>query len=962
MKKLILIFTLITFTSIFSQELSFVKLPFEHNEKIFNAKILPQSNENNDTLICYYSYNSSMIYHSKSFNKGKNWHTPSFWGNGNVFDIMLTDRNQIVLTYLSVNSLRVNTFQTSGSSVNATFQVGSGAENLQIRKLGNGAGVFYSRLNKIYAITSNDLSIWSSLANTIYTDVKSFQILRLKNDKYFLAFTKTNENNIYYTFSNDMLNWQVPQILLSGIADSTKFVAAQNDAGLLLLALVRDVATPFSQHKQKDIFISTSVDNGNSWGHFFPITKHKGDDNLLSITPFKNEFIISFSSKREKDINDLYFGFLPSATDRDTPPNVYEIICDTSNFVNKTSIKFYSLIDDDEPVKYVKLKVKINNQAPFELDMNDNGINGDERKSDKIYSTLLNQKLTSGDAINYYIITEDLSGNKLISESKDLFLPMDYQMKSYSLINNRYHLTFDNRGVIADVPPHYGKFDDGYVLYSGGFLLSGLENGNLFINGVFSSSRIYDYYPGIVGGSKEDPKNQIYIVKKDDPPFGDSWRLYKYATLLNAPFYDGDFDGLYNPIDKNNNGIWDENEDAPEMLGDVTTWCVFNDAVQWSLRRLAFNPMGIEIQQSIFSFDRNEHNQTDQKFYIRYRITNRGTVREVLDSVLFSFFADVDVGMNPENDYLATDTTLNLVYSYSGSETDFGNNPPASGVAMLQGPPVFIPGKTFIDNNSDGIFQNNIDIAIDTAIFKNGSGIAAKKIPGAKNSDMFSSYLFFYFHLHEEDRPRFNQLGLTNYGQPYNVCQDRIGRVFGNYNCRDINPIFRYSGNPVIPDGWVMTTPIDLRLLLTTGFFQLKKDEPVDIWGVYVAGRGVDSLDSITELKKNVQGAKKFYDKFPVNTERIPPIILPTEYKLYQNYPNPFNSGTRIKFEIPAIEHIKLKLYDITGSEVATLLNEIRPAGSYEVVLSSKNLSSGVYFYQIVAGSFISTKKCVVLK
>ncbi len=961
MKKLILIFVLYTFSSVFSQESSFVKLPFEHNDKILNAKILPQSNENNDTLICYYSYSNATIYHSKSFNKGKNWLTPSFGVYGNAFDILPTSENQMVLTYLRTNSLIVNTIQADGRSVSATFQV-SGAQNLQIRKFGNTAFVFYSRLNKIYAITSNDLINWSLMANSIFNDVKSFQILKLKNDKYFLAFTKPNENKLYYAFSNDMLNWQVPQILLSGIADTTKFVAAQNDAGLLLLALVRDVATPFSQHKQKDIFISTSADNGNSWGHFSPITKHKGDDNLLSITPFKNEFIISFSSKRGKDIDDLYFGFLPNASDRVTPPYVYEIVCDTSNFVNKTSIKFYSLIDDDESVKYVKLKIKINNQAPFELEMNDNGINGDETKSDKIYSTLLNRKLTSGDAINFYIIAEDISGNKLISESKNLFLPMDYQMKSYSFINNRYHLTFDNRGVIADLPPYYGKFDDGFILYSGGFLLSGLENGNLFTNAVVSPSRIYDYYPGIVGGSKEDPKNQIYIVKKDDPPFGESWRLYKYATLLNAPFYDGDFDGVYNPIDKNNNGIWDENEDAPEMLGDITTWCVFNDAVPLSLRKFTSGPLGIEIQQSVFSFNKNEHNQPDEKFYIRYRLTNRGTVREVLDSVLFSFYADVDIGINPENDYLATDTTLNLVYSYSGSEIDFGNNPAASGVAILQGPPVFIPGKTFIDNNSDGIFQNNIDIAIDTALFKNGSGIAAKKIPGAKNSDIFSSYLFFYSHPHEEARPRFNQLGLTNYGQTYNVCQDPIGRVFGNYNCRDINPIFRYSGNPLIPDGWVMTKPIDIKLLLTTGFFQLKKDEPVDIWGVYVAGRGVDSLDSITELKKNVQSAKKFYDKFPVNTERIPPIILPTEYKLYQNYPNPFNSGTRIKFEIPATEHIKLKLYDITGREVATLLNELRSAGSYEVVLSSKNLSSGVYFYQIVAGSFISTKKCVVLK
>ncbi len=135
MKKSILIFTLITLTSIFSQELSFVKLPFEHNDKIFNAKIMPQSNENKDTLICYYSYVNLTIYHTKSFNKGKNWLTPNFGGYGNAFDILLTNENQIVLTYFSVNSLRVNTSQTSGNSLNATFQVGSGAKTCKSEKL-----------------------------------------------------------------------------------------------------------------------------------------------------------------------------------------------------------------------------------------------------------------------------------------------------------------------------------------------------------------------------------------------------------------------------------------------------------------------------------------------------------------------------------------------------------------------------------------------------------------------------------------------------------------------------------------------------------------------------------------------------------------------------------------------------------------------------------------------------------
>lgn len=961
MIRLILTITVIAFTSVLSQEFSFIKLPFHFNNQLYYGKILPNSTNYSDTLHCYYSYVNSGIYHSESFDKGKSWSSPDNIGFWNEFDILKID-NKSVLCLISLGTLRIKTFDANGNIIDNVFPVGSGISNLQVRKIGNGVGVFFLRLNEIYAVTSNDLINWSLAANPIYSDVKSFQLLKLKNDKFFLAFTRPNQDNLYYSFSDDLFNWQIPQILLSGISDTTKFVAEQNNAGLLRFAFVKDVVTPFSEHRQNDIFVTTSVDNGYNWSSITSITKFKGNDNLLSITPFNDKFIISFLSKRDNEITNYFFGFLPSASDRFTPPYIYEIKCDTSNLTNSKTIKFTAMVDDDEPLKYVKLKVKINNQIPLEIYMNDYGINGDDKKFDKIYSTVVNLKLTYGDALVYNVIAEDFSGNISISESERFFIPINYQMTTYTLQNNRFHLSFDNKGNFADVIPNYGNFDNGRVLFAGGFLLSGFENGNLFSNAVISTSRINDYYPGIVGGSKEDPKNQIYIIRKDDPPFGESWQLYRYATLLNAPFYDGDFDGVYNPVDKNYNGLWDENEDAPEILGDVTTWCVFNDAVPSYLRRYGSNPVGIEIQQSVFSFDKNENNQPDEKIYVRYRIINRGTLSEILDSVIFSFYIDPDIGAEYFNDYMATDTTLNLVYSYSGSETDFGINPPASGVAILQGPPVFIPGETFIDINSDGVFQSDIDVAIDTAVFKNGSDIAAQKIPGAKNADMSSSYLFTFSGI-SDPMPRYNQLGLNNYGQLIDVCNDARGSVFGNYNCSEINPIFHYSGNPVTPEGWVMNIPDDIIYLLSTGFFQLKKDEPVDIWGVYVAGRGVDSIDSITELKKIVQSAKKFYNEFPVYPERVPPVeILPNNYALYQNYPNPFNSGTKIKFDIPTTEHIRLKLYDVTGREVATLLDEVRSAGSYELVLSSNNLSSGVYFYQIIAGNFISTKKCIVLR
>jgi hypothetical protein len=87
-------------------------------------------------------------------------------------------------------------------------------------------------------------------------------------------------------------------------------------------------------------------------------------------------------------------------------------------------------------------------------------------------------------------------------------------------------------------------------------------------------------------------------------------------------------------------------------------------------------------------------------------------------------------------------------------------------------------------------------------------------------------------------------------------------------------------------------------------------------------------------------------------------------YKLYQNYPNPFNPFTTISYSIPEEAYVTLKLYDILGEEIASLVNKTQPAGNYEVKIISEehSLSSGVYLYQLKAGIYIDTKKCVLLK
>ena len=99
---------------------------------------------------------------------------------------------------------------------------------------------------------------------------------------------------------------------------------------------------------------------------------------------------------------------------------------------------------------------------------------------------------------------------------------------------------------------------------------------------------------------------------------------------------------------------------------------------------------------------------------------------------------------------------------------------------------------------------------------------------------------------------------------------------------------------------------------------------------------------------------------------------LPEEFNLAQNYPNPFNPSTSIRYQVSSIAQVTLKVYDVLGNEVATLVNEEKPAGSYEVDFSAisgsasgrnaSQLSSGIYLYKLTAGNFIQTRKMILVK
>ena len=90
--------------------------------------------------------------------------------------------------------------------------------------------------------------------------------------------------------------------------------------------------------------------------------------------------------------------------------------------------------------------------------------------------------------------------------------------------------------------------------------------------------------------------------------------------------------------------------------------------------------------------------------------------------------------------------------------------------------------------------------------------------------------------------------------------------------------------------------------------------------------------------------------------------IIPLDFFLHQNFPNPFNPVTTIRYQIPELNFVTLKVYDVLGNEITTLVNEKKQAGTYEITWHAEGLPSGVYFYQLRAGNFVETKKMILMK
>lgn len=533
------------------------------------------------------------------------------------------------------------------------------------------------------------------------------------------------------------------------------------------------------------------------------------------------------------------------------------------------------------------------------------------------------------------------------------------------------------------------------AIYSSGLLWGCLSNDGAMLNSQprvngqkyrsgTSPGRIVGTRTGIVD-SVQGRLNQIWKVRRDFATANlfdevndhfvdimsapvtkeDIYNFYlqdwkSWPAGIGAPFYDADSNGKYEPKFIMKDGkeipVLYPQADEPGYGGaDQVIWYVMNDIANGESPWFS-KPLGLEIQTTIFAYDHSATIGTGNAVYKNFKFIYKGTSTTpdtaFLKDMYITHWIDSDLGFCCD-DMVACDTLRNIGFVYNGNSHDseydkFGIPPPSIGYMLLQGP--VIPSVN--------------DVA----------RVGFSQKVGFKNLQMTSFYRTLTGDAYAD--PPYSLLGSLNYYclfqgfPPYygSACQPMI-----------INPAtqlptkFLVSGDPIKRTGWIEEIydyGSDKRFYLTSGPFNMALNDTQEVAYAVVGGLGSDRISSVSVMKFFASQAKEFYDnipQYPTNTiEPEPEPIIPEYFSLEQNYPNPFNPGTTISYtfgeQIGNHRHVTLKIFDVLGREVAVLVNETKDPGTYEVTWDAKKIPSGIYYYTFRVGSFVQTRKMMLLK
>ena len=192
---------------------------------------------------------------------------------------------------------------------------------------------------------------------------------------------------------------------------------------------------------------------------------------------------------------------------------------------------------------------------------------------------------------------------------------------------------------------------------------------------------------------------------------------------------------------------------------------------------------------------------------------------------------------------------------------------------------------------------------------------------------------------------------------------------------------FRYGFKPYLKNAGTVQGITNIKLRLTSNDPWITNINPAERnYGNLLPGQSYGGLQIFTVTYDSASFPGYFNLRFSVSSDGwsyweidttiiVKPLDVeeeitevPTEFLLSQNFPNPFNPSTKINWQMPARSQVTLKVYDVLGNEIVTLVNEEKEAGYHSIDFNASDLPSGVYFYKLTAGNFISTRKMLLLK
>jgi len=410
-----------------------------------------------------------------------------------------------------------------------------------------------------------------------------------------------------------------------------------------------------------------------------------------------------------------------------------------------------------------------------------------------------------------------------------------------------------------------------------------------------------------------------------------------------APFYDSDVDGIYSPEMNGSDPVLYPEADEPGLANaDQIIWYVANDltAQPWTNVQ-----SGIEIQTTIWGYDRTDG--LGKTILKRFRLIYKGTATTSPDGRIEDMYvgqwADADVG-SASNDFAACDSARGLGYEYNAVPVDadystFGLSPPAIGNDIIQGPVVMTGNPA------------------DTAIFD------FRKVSSATNLKA-SSFLKLEPVSFAEEPPFSSDGGV----QWYQILRGLPPTPQGPPDPPPIvNPVtgqptlFWLSGDPVAMTGWrdgLWDGPGDKRYIISSGPFDMAIGDTQETISATILGLGSNNLSSVTVLKANDDFVQEWFNSlvgwsFPTSIKAVQEEV-PNQFSLAQNYPNPFNPVTTISYDIPTRSQVLVRVYNLLGEELATLVNGAQDAGHRTVNWSAASFPSGIYFYRIQAQSIVT--------